>query len=136
MLTIHAVAASDPVLVGRLRMHRSGRVKGRPALSCDVWCPYCKGPGHEFEWPDPPFPLDAAISFDAPCRTGSFAWGKIMIGLDPGRACEHNLLILDHTQALRRWRVEVRLRRSLAEARALDRRHLADGWDVVIRDGP
>jgi hypothetical protein len=124
MLTIHAVPGSDPVLVGRLRMHRSGRVKSRPVLSCGVWCPYCKGSGHEFEWPDPPFPLDVVLAFDAPCKTGAFrSRGSILIGLDPGRAPEHNLIILDHTQALRRWRVEVRLRRSLAEARALDRKH-------------
>ena len=129
MLTIHAVPASDPVLVGTLRAHRLGRVKGRPVLTCEAWCAFCRGP-HAVEWPDPPFGLECVRPLKVPCRSGPFAGREVMVGLDPDRHAEHARLVRHHAQALRRWRSEQRLRHQFAEARAIDRKHLGEGWDV------
>ena len=130
MLTIFSVPAVDPVLVGKLRTHRLGRVKGRPTLVLETFCPWCKV-AHAVGWPDPPFGLDCVQPLQAPCLSGPFAGGEVMVGLDPDRHAEHVRTIRHHGQALRRWRSEQRLRHQFAEARAVDRHHLRDGWDVV-----
>ena len=126
MLTIYAVPPSEPVLVGTLRMHRLGRVKGRPVLACEAWCAFCKE-AHAVEWPDPPFMMEGVVPTVPPCRSGPFAGREIMVGLDPDRHAEHGRTIRHHAQALRRWRSEQRLRHQFAEARAIDRNCLRDG---------
>ena len=77
MLTIHAVPASDPVLVGLLQMHRSGPIKGQPALRIDVWCGWCKEfHSAEAEVGDAPFPLDAVVFNSISLRIGSIPRGR------------------------------------------------------------
>ena len=129
MITAHALPKSEPLLIGPLRMHRFGRVKGRPVLAREAWCPWCRD-RHVVTWPDPPFNLEGVQPLDAPCRTASFPGREVMGGLDPDRHPEHARLIQHFDQAIRRWRSEQRLRRQFAEAREVDRRHLA-GWDVL-----
>ena len=131
MLTIHALHASEPVLVGTLRMPRLGRIKGRPVLTCQAWCAWCKDI-HALEFPDPPFPLSVVVPLTAPCSAGPFAGGEVMVGLDPGWHAENGKVIRHHEQAPRRWRTERRLAHQFAEARGLERKHLAEGWDVVV----
>ena len=58
-----------------------------------------------------------------------------MVGLDPARHAENAKVIRHHEQALRRWKTERRLARQFAEARGLERRHLAECWDVVVGGG-
>jgi hypothetical protein len=135
MITIHVLAASEPALVGVPRMHCRVKIRERPALCCSAWRLYCKE-AHEVEFPDPPLPLEVAILLGAPCRSGPFAGAAVILGLDPARNAEHNRLVLHHAQAVRPWRWEGRLRRWLAGARERDRRHLADGWGVVIPPAP
>lgn len=128
MLTLHAIPAAQPVLVGRLMMHRFGRVKGRPVLSCSAWCPWCKA-HHAVEWPDPPFALEGTVEFKTPCSSDPLAGSTIAVGLDPERRAEHGRLIREFSASLRRWRVEQRLRHLSAEEREADRAHRRE-WDI------
>jgi hypothetical protein len=57
-----------------------------------------------------------------------------MVGLHPGRHAENVKVIRHHAQALRQWETERRLVWQFAEARGLERRHLAE-WDVVAGAG-
>jgi hypothetical protein len=129
MLTIHALPPDVPVLVGRLVMHRLGRVKGRPVLSSACWCCWCKCE-HAVEWPDPPFGLEVVTPLQAPCRSGPFAGATVMVGLDPDRQKQHTDLVRHFSQSLRRWRSEQKFRAEMFEARAIDRKHVAE-WGVL-----
>jgi hypothetical protein len=129
MLTIHAVPPEVPVLVGRLVMHRLGRIKGRPVLSCSIWCPWCRD-DHAVEFPEPPFGLECVTPLQAPCRSGPFVGATVMVGLDPERQAEHGELVRHFSQSLRRWRSEQKFRAEMFEARAIDRKHVAE-WGVL-----
>jgi hypothetical protein len=133
VMTTSALSDSAILLVGPLAQHRRGSIPGRPHLELLAHCPVCRCV-HAMPWPDV-FRLDGAELVDAPCPKGPWKGQRIAVALDPTRMAEHRREAADFAARLRRWRVETRLRRSLAEARALDRKHLADGWDVVIPDG-
>ncbi len=122
MITIHALPPTEPVLVGPLRMHRSGAIKGRPTLVVEPWCPYCRE-RHPVGWPNAPLVLDVYVPAKLPCGTGPFAGVETWVGLDDGRTTDHLLLMQLFAQALRRWRVEQKLKHQFGDGREVDRRH-------------
>ena len=128
---VTTAALSDPaiLLVGVLRQHRRGAIPGRPYLDLLAHCPVCRCI-HALAWPDV-FRLDAVELVDAPCPRGPWEGQRIAVGLDPTRLAEHRMEVAGFTARLRRWRSEQRLRHRLAEEREANRRHLAEGWDVL-----
>lgn len=130
MLTSHALPPGRPILVGPLTSHRLGPIKGRPMLICEPWCPWCRD-RHPVPWPDAPAPPGALQPLRAPCPSGPLAGEEVMVGLDDARRPENARMIRHHAQALRRWRVEQRLRGQLSESRALDRAHRREWPDAA-----
>jgi hypothetical protein len=117
VLTIAALDLIDtiPLLVGGLRQHRRGPIPGRPYLRVIAHCPICRIP-HSFAWQDT-FRPDAVDLVTAPCARSPWAREKIGIALDPDRQAENSRIAAGFTAALRRWRVEARLRNPLAVER-------------------
>ncbi len=118
MLTIHGVPPGGLVLAGRLITHRLGRIKGRPSLSVEWWCPHCRD-HHAVEWDDPPFPIEAARPVKPPCPDGPFSGATAWATVEDNRAGETWKLIRHFSESLRRWKTEQRLRHQFSEARAI-----------------
>jgi hypothetical protein len=129
MLTIHAVGPREPLLLGTLSMHRRGPEKGRPVLTLDIYCAWCRH-DHSITLPDTPTPIEIVHPLVAPCPSGPLAGETIFAMVDPRRANEAREMIRHFRASLRRFLVERRIRHQFAETREVDRRHRLE-WDVL-----